>query len=128
MANTPSIIIEFPVLDALCNHITRKSAGLWFYLLVRGSEMPLKCRDVIKEYGITKSFFYTCIRDLEKYNLCFVKNGKVYFYHQQLAFKREKEYLDMAAKAFTKFGEYGHKEGSTFNKRTYGLEDEESTV
>jgi hypothetical protein len=121
LANIPSIIVEFPVLDALCNELNRRSTGLWFYLIMRSKDMPMKCRDVIKDFGISKSVFYACIKDLERYNLCFVKYGKVHFYRHQIVLRHKKDnFKGMSMDQFSGFGDYGETNRRAINVRDYG--------
>lgn len=116
MARLPSIIIEFPVLDALCNLLNKRSTGLWFYLLMHNKDMPMKSVDIIKDHGITKTVFYKCMAELELYNLCFLKNGKVYFYDHQIAHNDRSKVWDVHNKQLTtSFGNYG----SIYNRRAY---------
>ena len=77
--------------------------------------MPLRSNDVIKDYKISKTIFYKCMAELELYNLCFIKKGKVYFYHNQTAFTDRSKVKDNHARQSTSFGSYG----GLYDRRAY---------
>ena len=76
-----SIIIDFPIVWALCHTLTPRARAIWFYMAVNHQSLPLPYKKVMKDLGMHRDVFYRAMQNLEDYGVACRYNGYIDFHN-----------------------------------------------
>ena len=65
------VIIDWPILEAICNRLKARAREIYWFLLVNHNKQPLLYNYICKELKLHKHVFYRSCHELEMYGLAY---------------------------------------------------------